>query len=390
MALAWKAGWGQPLESSNLSSSAALAEASCGDQVVRQDLAGSFGHWGAQMLPTLPLYGRISSAAAEDAEVRDLLLEAPAEQRLPVLLFAVVHHLLLSGAEHDLARWYPTVGGRVDADGDPYADFRNFVLGRRAEVVELLATRSTQTNEIGRCAILRPAWAVVAEEVRTPLGLVELGASAGLNLLLDHWAYAYAPDGPRFGDPTREVLVEAEGRGAALPALKALDLGSRVGIDLAPIPVGDEEAVSWLLACVWPEQLARFKRLQAAIEVARPRPPQLITGDIVEQLPSIAAGIPEDQHLAVQNSWVLNYLPVPARQRLLSTLNRLGTMRDMSWVSIESPDFVPDLNFPPRPDGADEAGSDASVAVLTTWRDGHKAVRRLADCHPHGTWLHWW
>jgi len=357
---------------------------------VRQDLAGSFGHWGAQMLPTLPLYGRISSAAAEDAEVRDLLLEAPAEQRLPVLLFAVVHHLLLSGAEHDLARWYPTVGGRVDADGDPYVDFRNFVLGRRAEVVELLATRSTQTNEIGRCAVLRPAWTVVAEEVRTPLGLVELGTSAGLNLLLDRWAYAYSPDGPRYGDPTRDVLVQAESRGATAPALKAMDLGSRLGIDRHPIAVKDEEAARWLLACVWPEQLTRFARLKAAIEIARTDPPPLVAGDIVEALPSIVAAVPEDQHLAVQNSWVLNYLAPEARQRLVATLDKIGSARNLSWVSIESPDFVPDLNFPPRPDGADDAGGDASVAVLTTWRDGHKAVRRMADCHPHGTWLHWW
>lgn len=152
--------------------------------------------------------------------------------------------------------------------------------------------------------------------------------------------------------------------------------------------MADEQAARWLLACVWPEQLTRFARLLAAIEVARADPPQLVSGDIVEQLPTVAAEVSADQHLAVQNSWVLNYLPAYERQRLVSVLDDLGSARDLSWVSIESPDFAPDLDFPPRPDGVDN--SDASVAVLSTWRAGRKAGRRLADCHPHGTWLHWW
>ncbi len=71
---------------------------------MNDDLAASFRRWGEQLMPELPLYGRISAAVAEDAEVRDLLLAAPPEQRLPVLLLAVVHHLLLGGANHRLAR----------------------------------------------------------------------------------------------------------------------------------------------------------------------------------------------------------------------------------------------------------------------------------------------
>ena len=316
------------------------------------------------------------------------MLEAPAQQRQPVLLFAVVHYLLLSGADHRLARRYPTVGGRADAAGDPYPDFRDFVLSRRDEVCELLATRSTQTNEVGRCAVLRPAWGQVADEMQAPLGLVEIGTSAGLNLLLDRWAYSYAPAGPSFGDPTQAVLIEAETRGGQVPPLGALPLGSRIGIDLHPIDLHDDESVRWLLACIWAEQLPRFRRLHAAIEVARRDPPEVITGDIVESLPATAAQVPGDQHLAVQNSWVLNYLPADARRQLVDVLDGIGAVRDLSWLSVESPEQTSGLTYPPRPDGAVESG--ATVAVLTTWRAGDKAVRRLADCHPHGTWLRWW
>ena len=114
----------------------------------------------------------------------------------------------------------------------------------------------------------------------------------------------------------------------------------------------------------------------------------MIAGDIVEALPCVAGDVPRDQHLAVQNSWVLNYLPEAARVRLMAALAEIGSRRDLSWVSIESPELAPGLEVPRRPDGAEESG--ASVAVLSTWRDGRKEVRRLADCHPHGTWVRWW
>ncbi len=352
------------------------------------DLAENFRRWGEQGIRRLPLYGRISLAIAADPEVRDLMLEAPVQQRNPVLLFAAVHDLLLRGADHRLAQRYPTVGGSADAPDDPYPDFRDFVLSRRPEVTELVATRNTQTNEVGRCSVLRPSWGQVAEETRTPLGLIELGASAGLNLLLDQWAYSYTPNGPACVEAIGGVLVEAETRGDQLPPLGPLPLGSRMGIDLHPVDVHDEESVRWLLACIWAEQLPRFKRLKAAIDVARRKPPEVIAGDLVETLPSAAARAPAEEHLAVQNSWVLNYLSQTARQQLMAVLDGLGAVRDLSWLSVENPEVTPDLIYPPRPDGREN--SAASVAVLTTWRSGHKAVRRIADCHPHGAWLRWW
>lgn len=173
-----------------------------------------------------------------------------------------------------------------------------------------------------------------------------------------------------------------------MPALGPANIGSRVGIDLRPISVLDDEAVRWLLACIWPENVSRFRRLERAIEVARASPPRLITGDIIETLPVVAAEVPADQHLAVQNSWVLNYLPAEDRTRLKLVLAELGRERDLSWVSAESPEFAPGLDYPPRPDGTEN--SQVTVAVLTTWRNGQQEVRRLADCHPHGTWIRWW
>ena len=86
-------------------------------------------------------------------------------QRQPVLLFACVHDLLLAGRpDEGLARFYPDLATTPD-DGDPMPAFRAFAAAHADELAELLVTRSTQTNEIGRCALLLPAFGLVADEV---------------------------------------------------------------------------------------------------------------------------------------------------------------------------------------------------------------------------------
>src|SRR5918996_215240 len=111
-----------------------------------------------------PLYARMASGVAEDAELSSLLLHAPPEQRQPVLLFACVHALLLNGdGGEDLARHHPNPAADPDP-GDPLPALRRFCAERQAELIAMLATRHTQTNEIGRCALLLPAFGMLAAE----------------------------------------------------------------------------------------------------------------------------------------------------------------------------------------------------------------------------------
>ncbi len=144
-------------------------------------------------------YGAISRAAANDPELLALMQQAPPAQRRPNLLFAAVHYLLLRGADHPLAAYYDTV--RPEAappDADVVPVFRDFCLTYRAQLEPLIATRSTQTNEVGRCAMLLPALcAIAAVESGAALSLLDLGTSAGLNLLFDRYGYTYRPRGGR-------------------------------------------------------------------------------------------------------------------------------------------------------------------------------------------------
>ena len=177
-------------------------------------------------------YPAICRAVADDDQVLSLLDGAPLPQRRPLLLLAAVHYLLLSGVEHRLATHYDTVadvrGTLFDPAGDAAADFTDFCQEHRTALEKLVATRSTQTNEVGRCTALLPALCHIAEKYgwSEPLSLLDLGTSAGLNLLFDDYAYTYRAAA---GDETlvagaagAAVAFECSARGdlAHLPQLR--------------------------------------------------------------------------------------------------------------------------------------------------------------------------
>ena len=159
------------------------------------------------------VYPAICRGVADDPEVLSLLDIAPFPQRRPLLLLAAVHYLLLLGAEHELAAYYDTVANLrglayEPPGGDITPVFTDFCRERRPELEALIGTRRTQTNEVGRCTALLPGLCHVASlhGWDEPLSLLDLGTSAGLNLLFDDYAYAYrAEDGGatvRAGDPS--------------------------------------------------------------------------------------------------------------------------------------------------------------------------------------------
>ena len=114
------------------------------------------------------------------------------------------------------------------------------------------------------------AYSVAYRRAGKPLSIVDLGASAGLHLLWDHYGYDYG-EGKRFGNPNSQVRLTCSLRGNVSPPLPSqLPLVAyRVGIDLNPIDVNDPERMLWLKALVWPEHRKRAETLNSAIELAK-------------------------------------------------------------------------------------------------------------------------
>ena len=327
-----------------------------------------------------PLYSRMAAGIADDEQLAALLLHAPSEQRQPVLLFACIHALLLAGRDGDLAAHYPNLTANPD-DSDPLPALRRFCELHEANLTAMLASRHTQTNEVGRCALLLPVFGLLAAEVG-PLAHLDVGASAGLNLLLDRYHYRYDPGGS-FGS---ESPVELKcGTRGAVPIPTAMPvITTRMGIDRRPVDLGDATEVRWLQACVWPDQTDRFERLRAALEMARAAGIAVRPGDAVTDTAPLAESIAASGHPVVTNTWVLNYLSPAERQAYVDALDELGTRLDLSWIYLESPYLTPEL---PGPRG--DPASDRTALVLVRWRGGRRTVDHLADTHPHGYWMHW-
>lgn len=330
------------------------------------------------------MYRDLSLAAAASDDLLGLLALARPGQHRPVLLLAAVHHLLLGGADHPLAAFYPTVTGRPVPPGDPVPAFLDFCARHRDGLARLVATRSTQTNEVNRSVAVAAGWrAATADQPDRPVAVVELGASAGLNLLADRYAVDVG-DGRLHGDTGSAVRLRTSLAGAATPDLDRPlpPVVARLGLDLAPVDVRDDDAVRWLEACLWPEQPERFARFASAVEVARADPPVLVAGDLVDDLPGVLAGLPPTAHLVVTHTWALTYVERARRARLVEVLERAAGERPVSWLSAEGPGVTPLVEAPHRE-------GYATLLGLTTWRGGARRTRPLAWCHHHLAWMDW-
>ncbi|MEX0847866.1 MAG: DUF2332 domain-containing protein [Ilumatobacteraceae bacterium] len=343
-------------------------------------LAERFRNFAETSTSRAPLYRRLSTSIADDGEVVAMLRAAPDEQAIPVLLFAAIHHLVLRKPDSALARFYPNITGSP-AQGDPYPVFRRFALDHADEISALVRTRHTQTNEVGRCALFVPALGLIGDEMGA-LSIVDVGTSAGLNLLLDRYSYEYEPGGTVGG--LTDVHLVCNTRGSPpIPAVLPV-IASAIGIDVQPIDATDDEAVRWLEACVWPDQADRFHRLVTAVALARQHGVDVRRGDAVADLGRLVREAAGSGHPVVMNSWVLNYLTLAQRLAYVAALDEVAGDLDLSWVFAESPAQTTGLPVPTT-----DPPEELTVLSLVRWRSGLRSVTRLATCHPHGYWMHW-
>ena len=174
-----------------------------------------------------PIYEHIARSVAEDRELLALQLSALPHAHFPPMLLAGAHYLLLNGVEHPLADVY---SGRLTAPPAPL--FRDLCLDHQVELLDVLNARTVQTNEVGRSALLGPAltWAAGQE----PVQLIDVGCSAGLNLLCDRFRLDYGPLGAT-GPEDSPVQIDCTVSAGLPPIARELPvIAGRLGIDLDP------------------------------------------------------------------------------------------------------------------------------------------------------------
>lgn len=325
------------------------------------------------------LYAVIAGRAASDIESGGPVWEVvaphasdPGGSMLALRLLGATHRMALTGAAPDLAAHYPSTGG----DGDAEAAWRAWhaLVSQRGDEVAPLLSRPVQTNEVGRAAALLGGFLAVARDTRMPLRILEIGASAGLNLRWDRFRFAagHATWGPAtspvdLGNP----FVEATPM--LLP--QSVDIAERRGCDVSPVDPTTDDGRLTLLCFVWPDQATRFRNLARACDVALEVPVALDTASADTWLSEQLARDGRGAATVVYHSVMLQYVDPAARRRLVEEIESAGRRArpeaPLAWLRMEP---------------ADTLASDMEV-WLTTWPGGHP--QRLAVAHPHGAWVRW-
>lgn len=301
-------------------------------------------------------YADLVAALRVDAEqggLTDELLahrpEDPLRDALVLRLLGAVHRIVLSGRSPALAARYRSAGG--DGAPIPVSDFLETVSANRAEVEDALG-QTVQTNEVGRCAALLPAFAEISRRTQLPLNMLEVGASAGL---LSNWdRYSYDCFGSTYGPPKSAVRL-TDRWDDPFDLHCPTSVIARASCDIAPLDVLDEPTRLRLLSFVWPDQSARFELLSRALEVARTHPPHVDSGDAAEWLAPRLAGRPTKCATIVFHSIVWQYLPRATKDAMRATLASEGSQanadRPSAWIRMEPAGPVADVRITYWPGG---------------------------------------
>lgn len=322
-----------------------------------------------------PLYESLLRRCARDIAqlgptwrlVQDRRTERPGDV-LPLRVMAVAHRLVLAGDAPDLARHYPSAGGR-QAASEAWPAFRS-LLEERVDDLRGLLDRPLQTNEVRRCAPLLVGLAWLGDRTGLPPTVLEIGASGGLNLNWHRFRYE-GPDG-HWGPADSPVRLSLPG--GVTPTLLP-PTGSR-GCDRAPRDVRRPEDRFWLRSCVWADQTDRLALLDAALEVADEHPPDVDASDAAPWLGDRLAEPRPGSMTVVVQTIVQQYLSAQQAHDVSAVVERAGRAAradaPVAWLRMEPPE---------EPDSLPESAQGLAELRVRLWPGGDDRLLAYTGFH---------
>jgi hypothetical protein len=323
-----------------------------------------------------PFTAQLIASMADDLAARgpvaDLVGRWPTNPRKDALSLRVagaLHHATLIGADPALAASYPAA--RADWSMDEVWPRARAFLARERDGVSKFISSAPQTNETRRSIALLAGFLAFAHEHPGPIETLEIGASAGLNLHWDRFAYRTASWSWGGDSP---VVIDAEWKGATPPLAARIDVRRRRASDLSPLDISDRAERLRLKSYVWADQPDRLARFDGAVALARDAGVRVERADAAEWL---AARLPQrarDAATVVYHSIFLQYPPRETRAAIAAAIESAGAQATraapLAWLRLE-PETV--LGGPLE--------STRMLLDLTIWPGGERRILAATDGH---------
>ena len=323
---------------------------------------------------TALLCGTIAENGLPASQVQQMVSAWPGDpssdgDSVPLRLCGALHEIVLSNRGDPLADVYPPNQAQIDSDR-LFAAVGKAVQRHDTRICERLRF-APQTNEIRRAAAVYAALLHINEATSKPIVLSEIGASAGLNLLLDRFEFDLGGIG--HGLDGSAVRLAPDWSGPPPPAAK-LSIAERRGCDLSPFDLTSKADRLRLLSYVWPDQIDRLDRLRAAIALQEEHPVEVDASDAIAWLESRLQMVPDGHAHVVFHTIAWQYLPEAGRRRGRAIIEAAGAR-----ASADSPLFLLGLEA--------DGQSPGAALTLHSWPGGLE--QELARVDFHGRWIRW-
>lgn len=317
-----------------------------------------------------PRYSALIDTLATSDMACQLLGEAPPEQRNPMLVLASLHYAALEG-DVVLAPLYTNI---EQTPPDVFAREVRHRLERAPHLVRDQLSRTTQTNEPGRSAVLVGVLRALRARRVNDVHLIDIGTSMGFNLYPEYYPINDAAHNPL---ALSVEYLNPTGSKGAMPSIH-----QRIGIDPNPLDPANPDDVRWLEACLWPEAPERIARLHALVTQIPTWPPATrLVGTALERIDAALDSCSSDAAPVVFHSWVAAYFS-PAEQARWRECMLERVARGAVWVYLEHPDYVRALAPPPDALASPRSGGSQVVVALPG-----EEPSSWGWAHAHGRWM---
>ena len=287
-------------------------------------------------------------------------------EAVPLRLCGGLHALVLLEKDTDLGAHYPPLRDSAP----PWPVIENALINHEAFLLEWMKS-PPQTNEVQRSNAIWPTVVLTGNQTGLPIRLLEIGASAGLNMQMDRFSFDFA--GQRSGDQASAVKLSPEWRGSAAPVGET-KIVSKAGCDINPIDVMNDADVMRLMSYIWAGQPERHQRTKAAIEIAKSNPVPIEHMDAVSFLERELAARPDGVCTVIYTTIAWQYLSDDDKRRGTDMIEQAGAVatpeNPLAWISLEGD------------------GSEPGASVwMRLWPN--QIDQEMARADFHGRWIEW-